>query len=145
MKKARFVKHLSKKEWLFFETIVLFSACILPFLVILLIKGPLPPFDTDFWSFLLQSVLIMMSLNLGFMLWKNNEWYKLWGWFHVAFFICSFVISNVWALTSINIYGLDGWMFFWGVFAFVFLIYSSIIAAPLAAIAAFVKYTFNLE
>ena len=74
------------------------------------------------------------------MLWKNNEWYKLWGWFFVAFFICSFVISNVYALISIRIYGFDGWMFFWGLFAFVFLIYSSIIAAPLAAIAAFVNY-----
>lgn len=140
MKKERFIKKIGKKEWLFFETIVLFSACILPFLVKLLIKDPLPPFDTDFWSYLLQSVLIMMSLNLGFMLWKNNEWYKLWGWFFVAFFICSFVISNVYALTSIRIYGYDGWMFFWGLFAFVFLIYSSIIAAPLAAIAAFVNY-----
>ena len=37
MRKDRFAKQLSKKDWLVFEIIALFSACLLPSLVILLI------------------------------------------------------------------------------------------------------------
>ena len=143
MRKNRFAKHLTKKDWLVFEVIALFSACLLPSLVILLIEDPFMDNDNDLWSYLSQSVIIMTSLNLGFVLWRNNEWYKLWGWFHIAYFICSFVISSVYALISIKVSGYKGWMFFWSLFAFVFFTYSFIISAPLAAIAAIVKKTLD--
>jgi hypothetical protein len=144
MRKDRFAKQLSKKDWLVFEVIALFSACLLPSLVILLIEDPfllIMDNDNDLWLYLSQSVIIMTSLNLGFVLWRDNEWYKLWGWFHVALFICSFVICSVFALISINVSGFEGWKFFWGLFAYVFFTYSFIISAPLAAIAAIVKKT----
>lgn len=141
MRKNRFAKQLSKKDWLVFEIIALFSACLLPSLVILLIGDLFLDNGNDLWLYLSQSVIIMTSLNLGFVLWRDNEWYKLWGWFHVALFICSFVICSVFALISINVSGFEGWKFFWGLFAYVFFTYSFIISAPLAAIAAIVKKT----
>ena len=141
MRKDRFAKQLSKKDWLVFEIIALFPACLLPSLVILLIGDFFLDNGNDLWLYLSQSVIIMTSLNLGFVLWRDNEWYKLWGWFHVALFICSFVICSVFALISINVSGFEGWKFFWGLFAYVFFTYSFIISAPLAAIAAIVKKT----